>query len=388
MNKYGKATLLAGASALALGLAASQAAAFDDVDWEWNTTINEKINLYIDPSFWQLDPIALIQVETLQISIGDIKATSEVKHVYNNVAPNYGEYQEIAVTGYTTGDLEVAGTVDENAYVNGNAYGKVKVEGYAKDDCWWGKCDYDPVSAKGFAKLDVHGKAYTDGLPVSGTATGELGVVGTAWLPVIEAHEITDLAHVVSAATAVANIATVTGNSAVFVHDGQFAFGGIGHKYGGVRTEYDSLESLAGDAEYNSKFWEYDPIDNTHHDLVEIGLVAAALGLIQSADIDATSNVYAIENASVDSSATAIANMHSIDVEAASATDAMVVADLVQFSYADVTASSHVAGVSADHYSGLGALDADGNIARPLVNSVATAVGNISTITVGVTPAP
>jgi hypothetical protein len=307
-----------------------------------------------------------------------------VKHVYNNVAPNYGEYQEIAVTGYTTGELAVSGTAyGEDLYVDGTAHGKIKVKGYAKDDCWWGKCDYDPVTAKGYAKLGVHGTAHGENLDVSGTAYGELGVVGTAWLPVIEAHELVDLAHVVSQATAVANLATVEGNSAVFVHDGQFAIGGIGHKYRGIPTQNGSLEELAVNPEYNSKFWHYDPIDNTHHDLVEIGLVAAALGLIQSADIEATSKVYAIENASVDSTATALANMHSIDVEAAKATDVMVIADLVQFSYADVTATSRVAGVSADHFEGLGTL-VDGEVGRPLVNSVATAVGNLSTITVEV----
>jgi hypothetical protein len=40
MNTIGKLTLLAGASAFALGLAASQASAFNDVDWEWDTDIN------------------------------------------------------------------------------------------------------------------------------------------------------------------------------------------------------------------------------------------------------------------------------------------------------------------------------------------------------------
>ena len=91
MNKFGKATLLAGASALALGLATSQASAFQDVDWEWDTDINEKINIKITEHFKQLDPRGLVQVEQLQISIGDIEAESTVTYIKNDPERQYGE---------------------------------------------------------------------------------------------------------------------------------------------------------------------------------------------------------------------------------------------------------------------------------------------------------
>jgi hypothetical protein len=408
MNKFGKATLLAGASALALGLAASQASAFDDVDWEWDTNIKEKINLYIDPSFWQLDPRGLVQVEQLQISIGDIKATSEVKHVYNDVGMTYGDPEtvDIYVTGYAKGTLDVETDVKTHVAtgvytkvgtdVYGKAVGPIDVYGKAKDDCWWGrhgkKCDYDPVKAGGYADLDVygHGKGYGVGFGYGkgkgygkGTAYGKLDVKawGTAEIPVIVPNTIDDLAHIVSTATAIANVATVEGNSAVFVHDGQFAIGDVGYGKDGhqvPRTSGDAV-ALVDDSDYgHGGYYHYDPVDNTHHDLVGVALIAAALGLVDKADISAESKVFAIENASIDSDATAIANVHSIDVEAELATDVMVVSDLTQFSYADVTATSKVGGIYIDHFEGLGGLE-DG-----LVNSVATAIGNVSSVNVSV----
>lgn len=407
MNKFGKATLLAGASALALGLAASQASAFDDVDWEWDTNIKEKINLYIDPSFWQLDPRSLVQVEQLQISIGDIKATSEVKHVYNDVGMKYGEPKlvPVYVEGTAYGKLDVKTGVktwvetdvytDVSTDVYGKAKGPIHVYGKAKDDCWWSyrgkKCDYDPVKAAGYAKLDVHGygSGYGKGYGVGkgygygkGYAKGELHVVasGYAELPVIVPNTIEDLAHVTSTATAIANVATVEGNSAVFVHDGQFAIGGVG--YGKHDYQLPALGTseavVVDDSDWGYGGYKRDPEDNLNHDLAGIALIAAGLGLIQPADITATSKVYAIENASVDSSATAIANVHSIDVEAEYATDVMVISDLTQFSYADVTATSKVGGIYADHFAGLG------NLENGLVNSVATAIGNVSSVNVKV----
>jgi hypothetical protein len=381
MNKFGKATLLAGASAFALGLAMSQASAFDDVDWEWDTDIQEKIKIKIDPDFDLLDPRGLVQVELLQISIGDIQATSEVKHVYNDVADVYGDPVTVYfdATGETSGHLGVYGYTKGQLGVVGSATGEIDVTGVAQDDCWWGhkgkKCDYDPVKASGYADLDVYG--HTKGsLGVKGKTYGKLdvSVSGSVDLPVIVPNQLVDLAQVNSAATAVANLSTVSGNSAVFVHDGQFAIGDIGGEggKGGWIPTMASAEPVKGYGYY------YDPEDNSNLDLATIGLVAAALGLIGPADIEATSNVAHILNASVDSSATAVANLHSIDVEAELATDVMVIADLVQFSYADVTATSTVKDVTASHFEGLGGLE------NGLVNSTATAVGNISTINVNV----
>jgi hypothetical protein len=443
MNKFGKATLLAGASALALGLATSQqASAFNEVDWEWDANIREKIKIYIDPSWQYLDPRGLVQVETLQISVGDIKAYSKVSHVYNKVADVYGDPRtvDIYASGYTKGHLGVYGKTKGHLGVNGTAYGDVdvygktkghlgvdgtaygdidvygktkgsldvygkakghiSVYGKAKDSCWWGKCDYDPVKAAGYAKLDVYGKTkghldvassgYNE-LDVYGKTKGHLGVAasgyneldvygktkghlgvkggtygklkvdvyGTAEIPVIVPNKLADLAEVNSSATAVANINNITGNSAVLVHDAQISvYGGKGH---GIPMVGNGGNSEGGG------------IDNTN-----LTAVLAALALGSPAYITAVSDVSHILNANVNSSATAVANLHSIDVEAELATDVMVIADIAQLNYGDVTAVSSVYDVSAYHFEGLGGLE------KGLVNSSATAVGNISTINVSV----
>jgi hypothetical protein len=420
MNKFGKATLLAGASALALGLAtAQQASAFNDVDWEWDANVREKIKIYIDPSWELIDPRGLVQVETLQISVGDIKAYSKVSHVYNKVADVYGDPRtvDIYASGYTKGHLGVYGKTKGHLGVDGTAYGEVavygktkghldtygkttghldtygkakghiSVYGKAKDDCWWGKCDYDPVHASGYAKLDTYGKTkghldtygktkghldvassgYNE-LPVYGKTKGHLGVVGktyghlktevygTAEIPVIVPNTLDDLAEVNSSATAIANVNAITGNSGVLVHDAQISvYGG-----GGVQSL-----GKAGNGEGG--------VDNTN-----LTAVLAALALGSPAYITAVSDVSHILNANVNSSATAIANVHSIDVEAEMPTDVMVIADIAQLNYGQVTAVSSVHDVSAYHFEGLGGLE------KGLVNSTATAIGNVSTVTVKV----
>ena len=85
--------------------------------------------------------------------------------------------------------------------------------------------------------------------------------------------------------------------------------------------------------------------------------------------------MYDILNASVDSSATAVGNNLAIAIEA-EGPDRLLMADVTQISVANVTATSTVYDVSLNNYINLGALD------RPIVSSVATAVGNNKSISV------
>ena len=66
----------------------------------------------------------------------------------------------------------------------------------------------------------------------------------------------------------------------------------------------------------------------------------------------------------------------SVSLAPASPDDSLVIADIVQFAFADVSATSSVSNVSLNSYTNLGAVS-------PIVNSVATAVGNNKNITVG-----
>jgi Na+/H+ antiporter NhaD/arsenite permease-like protein len=90
------------------------------------------------------------------------------------------------------------------------------------------------------------------------------------------------------------------------------------------------------------------------------------------AKIRATSTVDGILNATVDSSATAVANNLTVSM----GPNGLLIGDVTQFAYADVTARSKVTDVTLNNYTGLGSLT------RPIVSSVATAVGNNASISV------
>ena len=109
--------------------------------------------------------------------------------------------------------------------------------------------------------------------------------------------------------------------------------------------------------------------------------------LFDAAKINADSWVWSIQNASVDSAATAVGNNLSVNLEAAAQNkgwfggddDLIVIGDLTQLSHANVSATSFVADVGVTNYTGLGS-----DLGRALVSSVATAVGNNGSISVSV----
>src|SRR5690554_5044934 len=106
--------------------------------------------------------------------------------------------------------------------------------------------------------------------------------------------------------------------------------------------------------------------------------------LIDTAKVDADSWVWDIQNASVDSAATAVGNNFNVNLEALAngGDDLIAVGDLTQLSHAHVNATSFVADVTVSNYTNLGSGRA--NLGRDLVSSVATAVGNNASISVSV----
>lgn len=332
-------TLAASLGVLAIGaMAASPAMAFDKVDWEWTKDITEKVDIdvYIDVD---VESTGLVEVEKLQIFLGNVSAYSHVSHIYND---QYDRDQYFDSPYYKDGYL-----------VPGAHYIYCRTE-----------CDLDEIAFD--AKVDL------------------------AWVN--------------SAATAVGNNQSIQSSVPVFLHDGQFLANtnenGEGYEYYG-----DDLLTLilAGVA-----FAGHD--DNLHTGLALAMTVASAGGLLDPAQISAYSDVYAITNARVDSVATAIGNNMSVNLESnvdglgqyapkttcygyhCSTTERLsnqvLIADITQFAYANVDAQSWVSGVSLNEYKGLGELkDVDGNLV-PTINSVATAVGNNVSITVGPVPVP
>lgn len=177
-----------------------------------------------------------------------------------------------------------------------------------------------------------------------------------------------------SSATAVGNNQSIDSAVSVDLHDGQFLFGGFADNANGgnAGTLEDVLAATPGSG-------------NTHTDVAAGLTLAGALGLITPAQVSANSNVTDILNASVDSTATAVGNNMSVNVATATPADMLVMADITQFGYADVAASSNVSNVSVNDYVNFGAagMGALGDPQMPLVNSAATAVGNNLSIKVG-----
>jgi hypothetical protein len=327
MTKHYKTGLLATVSAAALCvIAASPAAAFDRVNWTWDAEVREVVNKNIDITAL-IEPTGMVMVEDLQVYIGDVSSTSTVSDI-NNYQPSEGgvggpgdtvnfDFTYDDVGNGTKGlDEDFVGnvvslTVDENA---------------------------DRIS----------GTLSLDGVQISGSQAYDA---------------LTELPEVISAATAVANNTSITSDTMVELHEGQFAFNvqddGNGNGEGPpVRFETDA------------------ETDNSNLTAAGVLGVLAISGDLVPSQISANSTVSEILNATVDSSATAVANNISISMEPKSPGDSVLLADIVQFAYADVTATSSVSNVSLNNYTNLGLLD------RPIISSVATAVGNNKSISV------
>lgn len=323
MKRSLKAGLLASASLAAISLmVAAPAHAFDDVNWTWDATITEQINKNVNINI-NIDPTGMTMVENLQGHIGDVTATSNVEGIYNN---------QPAGTG--TVDL---GTTDIQFHYG---LGGALLPG-------------DPYNSPNVTAGNVD---EVDQMPnINGTVTatidlGEVEIPATASL-----DAVTELPSIVSAATAVSNNLSITTDVALQLHSGQFLVG-------------EGSGESSGPAYYG-----------TGNSSLTIAAALASLALngdLVKSEVKATSTVSDILNATVDSSATAVGNNLSVSVEPVSASNALLIGDVTQFAFADVTAKSTVKDITISNYTGLG------NLTRPVVNSVATAVGNNASITV------
>lgn len=329
-----KSGLLASVSLAALSLiVAAPAHAFDEVDWRWDLNINQDINTDMNVVV-NIDPTGLVLVESLQINAGDVNARSIVSGIYNNQPAG-------------TGTVDLGTTDITFQYGIG---GGMLLNGAQSPNVTAGNVDE------------------TDQMPnINGTVTATVDLGEVTVPPTASLNAETDLPSVISAATAVANNLSVESEVGVQLHVGQFAFGdgsgspsvqfggGYGGGYGGGHHGSSGNSNLT-------------LADSLTELVLDGGLVKA--------DIKATSKVTDILNATVDSSATAVGNNLSVAVGPVSPENALVIADITQFSYADVTAKSKVKDVTISNYTGLGGLT------RPIVNSTATAVGNNASISV------
>ncbi len=323
MSRLFKGSLLATASAFAIASAPiAPALAFDTVNWTWDAEVLEKVVKNVKVNI-NMTPSGMVMVEDLQVFIGNVNAESNVSDIENN-QPQGGGIVDL-------------GTQDIQFYygLGGNLI---------EDDFNSPSVTAGAVDETDQEDLDVNGTV---------TATIDLGEVEV--LPIESFDALTELPSVVSAATAVANNTSITSDVSIELHEGQFVFdageGSVSY-VPGVDTGNSNLEAAA-----------------------VLG-VFAMTGNIESSDIKAKSTVSDILNASVDSSATAVANSLSVSLTPATPDDSLVIADIVQFAFADVTAKSDVSNVFLNSYTNLGSLTS------PTISSVATAIGNNKSITV------
>lgn len=356
MKKLGKASLLASASTLALVFGMGSAHAFNEVNWTWEADVTETVtkDIVIDVEF---DPTGMVMLEDLQVSIGDISAESYVYNVanYQPQGANNGGTVEINLGAI---DWSHSRTLDP-VLQGGTNHASF---GYTFDPMQAGVVAYSPIASG--ANNQVIGLAFNESGQI------ELGTITVEFQPSgedVPLDALTELPEVVSEATAVANNTSIETDTMIELHEGQFAFGD-----GAVDGIPDAIGAIAA---YGLGAHLAD--EGVNSNLVGAAVLgtAAILGAIEPAQVSAVSGVGNILNASVDSSATAVVNNLSANIEAPDG-DRVFIGDVTQFAFADVSALSSVAGVAVNNYTGLGTLD------RPLVSSVATAVGNNKSITI------
>ena len=357
MSGVQKLRLLAGCSALAMGVALTGSAhAFNEVNWTWDATVTERVTKRVEVDI-TLDPTGMVMLEDLQVSIGDLTAVSEVSGVYNWQNPE-GEGTTTQTMAVDLGDFTATGGFPAFG-------GSFNIAGTASD----GDYEITPmIVSSNSSGGSLAGASFTTTWDL-GTIMVEFEVPDGGDTPLVAAEE---LPEVISAATAVANNTSITSDTMVELHEGQFAFG-------------DGSDNNAGPALAAAILGVELAENGVNSNLVGAGVLGtlAVLGGLEKANISATSTVSNIMNASVDSSATAVANNLTVNVEGDGG-DRLMIGDAVQFAYADLSAMSNVSAVNLYNYTGLGALD------RPIVNSIATAVGNNKSITVSapVVPTP
>tara|TARA_R110002124_G_scaffold233406_1_gene398674 strand:+ start:27809 stop:28837 length:1029 start_codon:yes stop_codon:yes gene_type:complete len=330
-----KKAYLVSVSLFAIGMGVvSPAQAFDEVNWSWNkdVTFTENINIDVEDTF---DISGLVEVEKIQVNVGDVTATSSVTGI-TNTPPSEGVNPGTVI-------------IDETFFLE-DSYDDSADPGIVN-------ADSDIGTPLGLDLQLVTGSIDegADTITAEFNVTGELDVGEFIY----NEFDAVDLPSVESIATAIGNNQSIESTVATALHDAQFN----GGDFVGDNSNLDFFPNVGGTG-------------NTHTDFLEVAVVAAGLGLLEQGVVSADSTISDILNASAVSTATAIGNNVSVDLDANIDGDAYMVADLTQFNYADVMATSMASAIEVSSYNNLGVLDG------PLVSSSATAIGNNASIKV------
>ena len=329
-----KKALFATAAVIALGtgMTPKSAHAFDNVNWSWDKTVTETVIKDVNINI-ENNPSGMLELEKIQTQVGDVTATSNVHDIKNNPPSD----------GAGDGTVSIDTTIDLTADYDSNQAG-------------------NPVTG-----LTINSPGFTDG-NASGSDDQNANQVhltfdlqGDVPFTPEGAQDAADLPSILSDATAVGNNQQIASDVSLELHDGQFLYGGYNPEYQGQPLMSINTSGVSGNVNTNAAAWL---------------TFASALGGLEPASITASSDVSSILNASVDSTATAVGNNTDIALTATTPADALMIGDLTQYAYADVSATSSVNCVSVNGYANMSALDG------PLVSSRATAVGNNMSIKV------
>ncbi len=324
---------------LGLGVSTSQALAFDNVDWNWDKEVNETINKNADINI-DINPSGELELEKIQMQVGNVTSDSTVTGVHNN-PPSEGSDGTVHFSTH----LDLEAPFDDNQAGNPiTSVNLVNGSGFS--------------ASNGIGNIDNNAETVFLGFDLEGDI--EVDPSETAALDAI------DLPKVASAATAVGNNQNIDSSVSLQLHDAQYLFGGYNE---GENNNIRTLDAVI----------DRTPDTGNTHTTISNGLgIAGALGLITPASISANSDVSDILNASVDSSATAVGNNMNISLAAFTPDDALVIGDITQHGYANISATSSVSDVNVNNYTNFGAANMGplGDPQIPLVNSNATAVGN------------
>lgn len=392
--KMTKSLLLASAAVAVVALAPSQAKAFDDVDWTWNTDVTKTITetIRINDTF---DPSGLVTIEGAQINIGDVTSEAQLND-FENSPPGIGEDGTVFIDETITVDTTF---LDPDG--QGNTEDAIAPSGVINDP-------------EGVLNGSIEQASLTENANGFSHSV-DVNLQGEVELEAIEGvNNAIDLPKVENVATSVANNFSVDSTVGLNLHEAQYNFGGFAMEDQSLTQSTDSdnildnvnPEALAIAAALGVSYLGADVTDNPHSDLAIGLLLAGGLGAIDQGLVSATAVVdsdlpgssgnLGVENASVENAATAVANNLSATVEATLEGDAFVVADLTQFNYADTDAYAEVDDVLIDNYTGFGAagfgncggctliddtLDVD-FVQAPVVSNVATAIGNNISVSV------
>ncbi|CAA7625154.1 hypothetical protein [Magnetospirillum sp. UT-4] len=376
--------LLSAVSAVALGaaLVATPAAAFDTVNWSWSNNTYTDLDAFFDIDA-DFDPWGLTQVERLQVMAGNMSAFADGSYAtYPAGDAGAGNLPPIYIFNIQKPYQEN----DQNA-INAGLQAGIVV----------------PVSigSKGDIEVDPELNQYNHqyGVNIAKQYNTVNIDLGNDWYKSSLADATTQLAKVEIAATAASNVATVDGEHATFVHDGQIAFGKFDDVEGGAYHPSQDQAGMAGIALGNLIGWDlgskwtseddmYGTSGNSNYDVAMLAWTSAQYGMIKKGYNSAVALGDGISNAQADVSATSAANIHTVSlgsvVEPGPAgygwhqtlvSENVAVVDLTQFGYQDNYAHASATNHMVSGFKNLGKLDA------PVLNVSATALGNVSSVT-------